>query len=578
METFMKIKLLLTFTITIIAFTFAFGQGQATGYVLGVGTGADVVNQGVSCASCHSANGIATPKWDSWKETRHSFATDSGFAQSNHFGFNCLPCHTTGWNTSAITFGADEYVKLDSTATPNYTPTDINNWNRTKNVQCEACHGNLGKYDPNALNDGTQPDTLWTDYVKHFDFTGVNKLDYSAELCGTCHNGSHHGFYEEWAVSKHAQSLNAAGGLVTKTASCAKCHVAQNAAAYINGTFFTFGDGADEGKPYYDKIMVASNSPDIQPITCVVCHDPHSAKNGIQQLRIPITAQFVICDMCHNNSTLPTVPDIHTTPHQSTSGCLSGAPNFGWRYSAAELRSVGRDTVYQSSAHTFAATQRCIDCHLNADDKDIFGNVAHGHTFEPRVQACAKCHPDYYTSVDTSNHAKMFDFRRAQTVTDSLLAVLKDKLDKSTHADSLTDAFLKANYNYNACTGEGSFGIHNTKLVQKFIGEAIALYTPTATAVSNISNTLPKQYSLSQNFPNPFNPTTQIRFSIPEASNVKLTIYDAVGREVGVLVNNYLTAGTYNYSWNAGSFASGIYFYRIEAKNFVMVKKMVLLK
>ena len=151
-------------------------------------------------------------------------------------------------------------------------------------------------------------------------------------------------------------------------------------------------------------------------------------------------------------------------------------------------------------------------------------------------------------------------------------------MDKSTHADSLTDAFLKANYNYNACTGEGSFGIHNTKLVQKLIGDAIALYTPTATAVSNISNTLPKQYSLSQNFPNPFNPTTQIRFSIPEASNVKLTIYDAVGREVGVLVNNYLTAGTYNYTWNAGSFASGIYFYRIEAKNFVMVKKMVLLK
>jgi Secretion system C-terminal sorting domain len=114
--------------------------------------------------------------------------------------------------------------------------------------------------------------------------------------------------------------------------------------------------------------------------------------------------------------------------------------------------------------------------------------------------------------------------------------------------------------------------------VQKLIGDAIALYNPTATAVSNISNTLPKQYSLSQNFPNPFNPTTQIRFSIPEASNVKLTIYDAIGREVGVLVNNYLAAGTYNYTWNARSFASGIYFYRIEAKNFVMVKKMILIK
>jgi hypothetical protein len=158
------------------------------------------------------------------------------------------------------------------------------------------------------------------------------------------------------------------------------------------------------------------------------------------------------------------------------------------------------------------------------------------------------------------------------------LAVLKDKLDKSSPADSSTDAFLKANYNYNACVSEGSFGIHNTKLVQKLIGDAIALYNPTATAVNNVTNTLPKQYSLSQNYPNPFNPTTQIKFSIPEAGNVKLTVYDVVGREIGVLVNKNLAAGTYNYTWNASNFASGIYFYRIESKNFVMVKKMVLLK
>ncbi len=575
----MKIKLLFTSIIIILAYSIGFSQGQATGYVLGTGTDADVANEGISCASCHSEKGFASPKWDAWKKTRHSFATDSGFAQSSHFGYSCLPCHTTGWNDTAVTFGADEYVKMDTTATPNYTPTDVANWNRTKNVGCEACHGNLGKYDPNALSDGTQPDTLWTDYTKHFAFTTTNKLDYSAELCGTCHNGSHHGFYEEWAVSGHAKSLMAAGGSVTSNPTCVKCHVAQNAAAYINGTFFTNADGSDKGKPYYDKIIVASNNPDIQPITCVVCHDPHDATNGVQQLRLPLTGPMVVCDKCHNAEIETDTVDIHTTPHHNTSECLSGSKNFGYKYSAAELSAAGiTDTVYQNSAHTYAATERCINCHLNADDTDQFGNVAHGHTFEPRVQACAKCHADYYTAVDTSNHAKMFDYRRTQTVTDSLVTVLTNKLAQASSADSLTDSFLKANYNLAACTQEGSHGIHNTKLVQELLRDAIILFNPTVTGIKNESNTIPSKYALSQNFPNPFNPTTEIRFSIPQASNVKLTVYDIIGKEVGVIVNEYLSAGTYNYTWNARNLASGIYFYRIEAKNFVMVKKMILLK
>ena len=172
----------------------------------------------------------------------------------------------------------------------------------------------------------------------------------------------------------------------------------------------------------------------------------------------------------------------------------------------------------------------------------------------------------------------MFDYRRTQTVTDSLIAVLTNKLAQSSSADSLTDAFLKANYNLAACTQEASHGIHNTRLVQKLLRDAITLYKPTATDIKLESNNIPDKYTLNQNFPNPFNPTTEIRFSIPQASNVKLTIYDAIGKQVGVIVNEHLSAGTFNYTWNAGNLSSGIYFYRIEAKDFIMVKKMVLLK
>ena len=89
---------------------------------------------------------------------------------------------------------------------------------------------------------------------------------------------------------------------------------------------------------------------------------------------------------------------------------------------------------------------------------------------------------------------------------------------------------------------------------------------------------IPAEYVLYQNYPNPFNPTTNIKFSIPRYSYVRLIIYNALGREVETLVSNELAAGIHNIEWTAKNMASGIYFYRIEAENFVKVNKMLLLK
>jgi len=85
-------------------------------------------------------------------------------------------------------------------------------------------------------------------------------------------------------------------------------------------------------------------------------------------------------------------------------------------------------------------------------------------------------------------------------------------------------------------------------------------------------------YKMSQNYPNPFNPSTTIKFSIPKASNVKLTIFDAIGREVAVLIDKQMNAGNYSFNWNAINLSSGIYLYKIESNNFIDVKKMILLK
>ena len=90
-------------------------------------------------------------------------------------------------------------------------------------------------------------------------------------------------------------------------------------------------------------------------------------------------------------------------------------------------------------------------------------------------------------------------------------------------------------------------------------------------------------YSLSNNYPNPFNPNTKIKYSIPqnvrrETGNVSLKIYDVLGREVATLVNEEKPAGEYEVEFNAANLPSGIYFYQLKAGQFSETKKMVLLK
>jgi photosystem II stability/assembly factor-like uncharacterized protein len=93
-----------------------------------------------------------------------------------------------------------------------------------------------------------------------------------------------------------------------------------------------------------------------------------------------------------------------------------------------------------------------------------------------------------------------------------------------------------------------------------------------------ISNTIPERFTLSQNYPNPFNPLTQIKFDIPKSSFINLTIYDAMGREISVLVNENLQAGSYSVDWDASAYPSGVYFYKIIAGEYIQTRKMVLVK
>ena len=112
------------------------------------------------------------------------------------------------------------------------------------------------------------------------------------------------------------------------------------------------------------------------------------------------------------------------------------------------------------------------------------------------------------------------------------------------------------------------------------------LDTARVIGIEQLGTTLPKKFSLSQNYPNPFNPSTKIDFDLPKDENVTIEIYDMLGRVVEILAKNELKrAGSYQVNWNASNFSSGVYFYRLEARqvgsstgDYVTTKKMVLIK
>jgi hypothetical protein len=111
------------------------------------------------------------------------------------------------------------------------------------------------------------------------------------------------------------------------------------------------------------------------------------------------------------------------------------------------------------------------------------------------------------------------------------------------------------------------------------VGWGIQFNNQTITGINNneISG-IPTRFSLHQNYPNPFNPTTTIKFDLPKDVKVKITVFDILGREVETLVNELKKAGSYSLHVSAEGWASGVYFYKIEAGDFVDNKKMIFVK
>ncbi|MBK9333886.1 MAG: T9SS type A sorting domain-containing protein [Ignavibacteria bacterium] len=95
---------------------------------------------------------------------------------------------------------------------------------------------------------------------------------------------------------------------------------------------------------------------------------------------------------------------------------------------------------------------------------------------------------------------------------------------------------------------------------------------------NNTATVTGNDITLNQNFPNPFNPSTSISFTLSSESPVKLSVYDIAGREVDLIINQNLQAGLHSYIWNAGNFSSGVYYFRLVSGDFSETKQMNLVK
>lgn len=301
---------------------------EAAGF-LGYGTEDAQAANFTTCGNCHIGS------QSEWDQTAHSGAwatlQDSGHAQSF-----CEACHTVSENGNA----SEGDVAWAATADPRY-----------QDVQCESCHGPGAGHVSNP--EASQP---------------LASIAVGLDLesgCAECHQGSHHGFVDEWLQSRHGPVESSASPR-DRGGSCASCHEAR-------GALLALGVNAD----YIEKDGTENLS-----IVCSVCHDPHNATNE-HQLRFPINVRDVennLCMKCHHKRAVPEV-DNDRGPH-SPQGPLLLGEEVGWI-------PPNFDTNIVRGTHGSAQNERlCATCHVFAREitDPLTGDFvfsSKGHLFKP---------------------------------------------------------------------------------------------------------------------------------------------------------------------------------------------------
>lgn len=526
----------------------------------------------VSCKTCHQNTINNIPDlYNDWINTNHAIDTKKGLdgELSSHFQAFCLSCHSTGYDTFAANDGFDDFTFVFPTVRQPGMYDSLmvlypDAMGRA-NIQCEACHG------PGS------------GHLSQIDNSKID-VSLSSDVCAYCHKeGSHHNIPLQWDISVHGAGTHLYSG--SSRYACTPCH---------------------NGQGFVDKVKGNAQSVQVNiAITCATCHNPHDATNE-HQVRT-VTATLLngvqvekgvggLCINCHQsrNNAVPYVENYLASlssrfgPHHGPQGdMLVGTNAYTW------------GETLEQSPHFNDTENACVDCHMypNTSPLNSESSVG-GHTFsmvslsgEDNVAACSNCHgnfgPEFADKKFYMNGSADLDKNgvaeglqiEVEGLMEQLAVLLPPAGDPAIATIDSTWTLDQAGalYNYRQIEEDRSMGIHNPRFTVGLLYLSIGKLGGTV-SVNDLKSDLPTEYTLGNNYPNPFNPSTTINFTLPEQAKVKVTIYDALGNEVEVIANEVRSAGNQTVKWNATNYASGVYLYKLEANNFVQVRKMVLMK
>lgn len=486
------------------------------------------------CYLCHASTSfskIITLSSGS-KETVPLYVDSVKYNASLHRNLLCVQCHTditqnnlsnhSGSNSLKKTYGG--WARFSAK-----NDTVTSGQERTRNYYTAAamsCNKN-GCHAQHAAFDSSTHHVTWRQRQAHVRTVNGESVGeaYANKDCSRCHT------------------------------SCATCHFKSTKIQGTSGNVLAiwdslqaFGDGgslAISGKLTEYAMDWTVN---------VESHDFYTGDN--------LRGTNEVCQSCHIGYYKPPM-----------NGFLSDQPPYPKAWGTNIRRHPQTQELTLSKQH---ASKKCAQCHSNVhaypgkqhnwqDEGDVKCQTCHtvtNHYPQHTTVDCISCHFDGFGKSKGQNVHEVWRWPQANNRVRPLIMKYNEAINWYPHniekPNPNTSCVSKCHYQGN------------------LLGVSILTSIP-------VSNELPKTFALEQNYPNPFNPSTEIRFAIPKQSNVKLVIYDIMGRAIATLINESLPAGSYKTMWNGKSddgpaFSSSVYFYHIQAGSFTATKKMMLLK
>jgi len=495
---------------------------------------------------------------------------------------NCVACH--GPTAVAVSGGMSEVQVMShffTTTAGLYSDStrsvDTANW---PHVACVACH-DVPSDHPNSMPT-----------LSSFNSStgGYEAVQLSSSLCGKCHGtlrfaDTDHRAFDAWRSSKHGH-----GGQFDVAGELARSWVGQPPDSVINGS---------------------------QAENCVACHAPTAVdrKSGITEVQVLAryftTAAGVFtgatapadtthwpevgCTTCHNPHKPNAISFFNTTigdyQELASSDQLCGQCHGRLRFADTDHGTydveLGTGGMGVPNKVTMPGVQ-CTDCHMLKSDADGTNSQMYkGHSWSVFIRepdgttttTCTHCHAGM--SADSAG-AAVSSWKEEFCSLDSIAQARVAAADSfmSASKDTAKLAYLaEAQHNLQYAQLDEGGGVHNHLYTVSLLNEAIQKAGLIVTGIGSVgAESVPAKFELDQNYPNPFNPSTTIRFTLPKEGMVEMSVFNVMGQKVATALSKRLSAGEHTLTFDGSDLPSGVYFYQINAGEYVETKKMTLIK